>query len=162
MTGRHARAPARSKGPRARAGFTLIEILVAMMIFLVGMTGVLALMSTALSLHRDGLVAGRTTRELDALPARLQAELSAGVHQDADDAGRLVDVDLGRLDEGTVYSVQWVLQPDGEGVLALVSVAGHENDLRRARPIPYLLTLAPRDEDAVDAWRARRTRMERP
>ena len=147
---------------RARAGFTLIEILVAMMIFLAGMTGVLALMSTALSLHRDGLVAGRTTRELDGLAVRLAAELSAGVHLDPEDEGRLMDVAAARLDDGTVYAVSWVLQPDGEGVLALVSVAGHENDLARARPIPYLLTLAPRDEDAVATWRTRRTTMERP
>ncbi len=141
-------------GSERTSGFTLIEILAAMMIFLAGITGVLALMSTALAMHRDGLNAGGITRHMEEIADRVQGELSAGKHYDDVD-GRMLDIPLGSLPNGTVYAVRFVLRADGEGVLALISVARHEKNLSRAGPTPYLLTLAPRVEDAVARYRAR-------
>ena len=143
-------------------GFTLIEILLATLIFLAGVSGVYALLSTGLSMQQDGLELGRLERRLDQLVHHIELELSAGLHFDADSGG-WVPVEAARLPDGTWYSVDFVGEEDdsGEGtLLATIRVAGTEAGLRVARPVGHALTPGQTQAGAIRAWRARRAAAE--
>ncbi len=142
---------------RSPSGFTLIEVLMAMTIFLIGMTGLLALMSSALVMHRAGLAAGTSGHHVDGIAERLAVEVSAGDHWD-DDAGDWIDVSSRRFDDGTYYSVSFEARPDGETVLVRVTAASDEAGLAGARPVPFLLTATPDPRESVAQWRARAVR----
>jgi prepilin-type N-terminal cleavage/methylation domain-containing protein len=139
--------------PEAK-GFTLIEILVAMTIFLAGMTGILALLSTALALHRDGLVAAQVSRQLDAVAITVQEQLAAGDHW-SDDEQHMVDVAEARLPDGTTYAVHFVTRDDGLSVIAWISAADQPGRLPRATPVPYLMSTEPDAARAVERYRTR-------
>jgi prepilin-type N-terminal cleavage/methylation domain-containing protein len=139
--------------PGAQKGFTLVEILVAMTIFLAGMTGILALLSTALALHRDGLVAAQVARQLDAVAVRVEAQLAAGDHWN-DDEERMVDVELANLPDGTTYAVRFVSRGDGSTVVAWISAADQPARLARATPVPYLMSTEPDAARSVERYRA--------
>lgn len=125
---------------RSQAGFSLVEILVAMMIFLVGIGGILALLGTGLSLHRDGLSLAAGVREIDEVARRLSADVESGVLWDAAE-GVWLDVEPTRLPSGTWYDA--ALEPEvgneREGsVLCWVRVAASARDLETTRPIPIV------------------------
>lgn len=141
---------------RRAAGFTLIEILVALFIFLAGVGGILALMTTGLALHRDGLHLGRAARGLDDVAALLARELAAGRHVDG--AGDLLDVEPRRLDDGTWMSARLRPGRGEEPPLAEVRLAGSQAGLAAARPVRLVLpeSLPPALE--LERLRAARTR----
>lgn len=125
-------------GPaRGAAGFTLIEILVALFIFLAGVSGILALMTTGLALHRDGLQLGRAARELDDVAALLARELAAGRHVDG--AGDLVDVPPRRLADGSWIAARLRPGRGEEPPLAELRLAGSEAGLAAARVVRLVL-----------------------
>jgi len=146
--------------PRARrtAGFTLIEILVALFIFLAGVSGILALMTTGLALHRDGLQLGRATRQLDDVAATLARELAAGRHVDG--AGDLVDLEPRRLADGTWLSARLRPARGEEPPVAEVRLAGSAGGLAGARPV--LLVLPEGLPPALELERLRAARQRAP
>ncbi len=115
-------------------GFTLIEVLVAMLVFVTGMAGLLALLVTALALHRDGLNLARATRDLDQIRAVVAAEVAAGQHFDAQ-RGAWLDVASARLPDGSFYAVRF-LAGDGEQPLrAELRMGASERDLKTAEAV---------------------------
>lgn len=144
-------------GRAPRDGFTLIEILMAMMVFLAGITGLFALMSTALAMHRDGLTAGQAVRRVDRVADELARQLAQGRHWNEADQ-RWIDVEPEALPDGGVYSVDWRARADGETVLALISIAADRKGLAAARPVPVLLPTGPGAAQASERWRQRARR----
>ncbi|MHC5212255.1 MAG: type IV pilus modification PilV family protein [Planctomycetota bacterium] len=141
---------------RGARGFTLIEILVAMMIFLTGMTGLLALMTTGLALHRDGLVLSRATADLDGIAARIEREVAAGRHYDAEREA-FVDVEAESLEGGTWYAVHFRTPGVDEPQVVEIRVAGSVKGLATARPVPRALGANP-SAAAIDRFRRRERR----
>jgi prepilin-type N-terminal cleavage/methylation domain-containing protein len=137
-------------------GFTLIEILVAMMIFLTGRTGLLALMTTGLALHRDGLVLSRATADLDLITARIEREVAAGGHYDAAREA-WVDVEAQALPDGTWYAVRFRTPGVDEPQVVDIRVAGSAKGLLAARPVPRALGGGP-SAATIARFRARARR----
>ena len=149
-------SPRRRADPR-QGGFTLIEILLAMLVFMAGVAGIYGLLSTALGMQRQGLEASRVTRRLEQVVFRLERELGQGLHVDtAED--RWLDVEAGSLDDGTWFRVRFPTDAPSEAegrVLVALSAAASRAGLDRARPVPYLLTPGPTTQEAVRAARER-------
>jgi prepilin-type N-terminal cleavage/methylation domain-containing protein len=145
------RPGATGEGSSASAGFTLIEILVAMLVFLTGVAGLYALLSTGLSMQQDGLQIARSGRRMEAVVQRLQQDLSAG---------RLrADVVAAPLADGSWYRATFLPVP-GDGTASLVPleirVAASRKALDDALPVTRLLSNGPTMAQAVRAWRAKR------
>lgn len=128
---------------RAARGFTLIEILVALLIFVTGVSGVYALISTGLAMQRDGLQLSAANGRLDAVVRRLELELGEGRHVDPA-SGILQDVSDGRLPDGTLYRVQFLGSSNADGglILARLAVATGPAALARAPALEVVLTPA--------------------
>lgn len=65
-----------------RAGFTLVELLVAFSIMLVGMTGIIAMLSAGLSLERQSTLVVEANLTLDELLPLVKRELALQVSED--------------------------------------------------------------------------------
>ncbi len=140
-------------------GFTLIEVLVAMLVFVTGVAGLLALIVTALALHRDGLNLARATRDFDALRATIVAEVAAGGHFDAD-RHAFVDVAVAALPDGTTYAVHFIPGDGVEPDRAELRFGANEAELRTARPVVFALPTGPPLASTVARWRERQARPE--
>jgi len=150
------RRPGKS-GARGQRGFTLIEILVALFIFLTGVTGILALMTTALALHRDGLHVARATRQLDDVIARLQRQVSDGGHRQPGGED-WQDVAAEKLPDGTWCSVHFVPPAGVEPLVAEIRLAGSQAGLPATRPVRAVLSEGHQPEKEVQRLREARTR----
>ncbi|HTE05601.1 MAG TPA: prepilin-type N-terminal cleavage/methylation domain-containing protein [Planctomycetota bacterium] len=154
----HPATPGRPPAGSARSrGFTLIEVLVAMLIFVTGAAGLLALLVTALALHRDGLNLARAARDLDELRSTLVAEVAAGGHFDAQ-RGQWVDVASAELPDGTRYAVRFV---PGDGVQpnrAELRLGASDAELAAAAPVILVLPEGPPLALEVARWRERASR----
>ena len=142
----HGRTPA----PRQQ-GFTLIEILVAMLVFLTGVAGIYALLSTGLSMQQDGLEMSRAGRHVEEVVQLLQAQL--------EDGGLRADVQAATLADGTFYRMTYLAGQGGKSAsarLVEIRVAGTQKGLDQAAAFPYVLGAGPSMAEAVRAWRARR------
>lgn len=129
---------ARLRHRAAAAGFTLIEILMALMVFLSGVVGLYALLTTGLALQGDGVELARATGRLDAVVYRLTQELAAGEHRGEDGWLDVQD----SLADGTLYAVE--LRDAGEGpesglVIARVRVASGPRQLVSAPVVEYVV-----------------------
>jgi prepilin-type N-terminal cleavage/methylation domain-containing protein len=140
---------------RATRGFTLIEILVALMVFLTGVTGLLALMTSALAMHRDGITLARATGDLDGIVARVRREVALGRHHDEVN-DTWTDVVAEEMPDGTVYSVRFVPGDASGLLLAELRVAGSARNLPRAPVIRIVLPTDPLRAEAVSRYRSRR------
>ncbi|MED5329686.1 MAG: prepilin-type N-terminal cleavage/methylation domain-containing protein [Planctomycetota bacterium] len=141
-------------------GFTLIEILVALMVFMAGMAGVLALFSTGLKLHRDGQDVSYVTRHFDEVARTLEEDLAAGKHWNADKGG-WDDVSATTLLDGTSYSAVLVGEQGNErhgSVLALIRMAPRPGGLLTSRPVPFVLDPTKGLGDAISDYRRRISR----
>jgi prepilin-type N-terminal cleavage/methylation domain-containing protein len=121
-------------GHRRQRGFTLIEILVAMMIFLAGVSGMLALLTTGLALHGQGLALSRAAAHLDEAGAELQRQVAAGERWDAERQG-WIDVEAAQLPDGTWYSAVFLPPGPEEPLFAELRVAGSRKGLAGATPV---------------------------
>lgn len=119
---------------RGTTGFTLIEILVAMMIFLAGVSGLLALLTTGLALHGQGLALSKATAHLDAVGAELQRQLAAGERWD-NERQAWTDVEAAQLLDGTWYSVVFLPPGVDEPLVAELRVATSRKALAAATPV---------------------------
>jgi prepilin-type N-terminal cleavage/methylation domain-containing protein len=158
MTRRPAAADA-PLAPQRPRGFTLIEVLVAMMIFVTGAAGLLALLVTALALHRDGLNLTRATRDLDELRSTLVAEVAAGGHYDKD-GGKWVDITSAALPDGTRYAVHFLAGSGVEPNRAELRVGASDAELAGAVPVILVLPEGPSIAADVARWRLRAARPE--
>ena len=148
----------RRRRTRHHAGFTLIEIMIAMFIFMAGVAGIYGLLSTALGLQRGGLETGRLSRRLDAVVFQLEQDLSDGVHWDAATEA-WVDVEFGQLPDGTVFSAHFVPEQGNERLgtlLVELRLAGGRAALARASPVSYMLTPGPTPAAAARAFQSTR------
>lgn len=155
-----ARRASPSRPSRDQRGFTLIEILLAMMVFLAGVTGIYALLSTALGMQREGLDLARATRGVEGLVHQLELELSHGQHFDPT-LGSFTDIPVAQADDGTFYAVEFIPETDNEAegtLLVRLRMARRERDLGTARPVSYVLTPGAEFADAVRAAQAASTR----
>lgn len=153
------RSPCR---PRAAvpAGFTLIEVLLAMLIFIAGVSGVYGLLSTALGLQRSGLETAVATRALEGIVWQLEQELSQGLHWD-DGLGLWRDIEAAPFAEGLFYSCRFSPEIGNERLgtlLASITVARSEAGLAGAEAVSYLLTPGPTAAAAVRGIRRRNSR----
>lgn len=139
MTSKTPRTPAAA---RASAGFTLVEVLVAMFIFLAGAAGIYGLLSTALGMQREGLSGSRQGRRLDAVVLQLEQDLSRGMHWDAE-RSVWIDIPVGRLSDGTLFSARFVPETGNEAagtLLVELRLAASQAALPRARPVSWVLS----------------------
>lgn len=127
---------------RGPAGFTLVEVLVAMFVFLTGVTGILALMTTALALHREGLQVARASRQLDDVLASVQREVSATGTEAVEGAER-ADFPARRLQDGTWMAVHFLPPRGDEPLVAEIRLAGSQAALAAARPVRAVLSTGP-------------------
>lgn len=142
-------------------GFTLIEVLVALFVFLTAVTGILALMTTALAMHRDGLQLARATRQLEDVVGQVRRELSAGQHRGAE--GQRLPIAPWKLPDGTWCSVSWEPVRGEEPPVAAVRVAGSQAGLKTARAVRFVLPDGPLPAQAAERLRTARTRsLEKP
>jgi prepilin-type N-terminal cleavage/methylation domain-containing protein len=135
----------------SQAGFTLIEILVAMLVFLSGVAGIYALLSTGLSMQQDGLAMSRAGRRLEAVVHVLSQELAEGALTG--------DVPAAQLADGTWFRMTDLSEAasGSQGArLVEIRVAGTERGLDHSPPFTYLLGPGPSMTQAVETWRSRR------
>ncbi|MGQ0554237.1 MAG: type IV pilus modification PilV family protein [Planctomycetota bacterium] len=151
---------------RRERGFTLIEILVALTIFVTAIGGILALMTTALAMHRDGLAAARVSSALEGVVGQLALEVAAGEHRAESRLGaegRLGaesspgtessqaswrDIPPTKNPDGLWYQVQFRVPAEG-GLLAEVKLAESQKALARAQAVTVPLSHALLSRSAV-------------
>ena len=122
---------------RTRAGqrgFTLIEILVALMVFLAGVSGLPALLTTGLALHGQGLALSRATAHLDEVGAELQRQVAAGERWDAERQA-WTDVEAAQLPDGTWFAATFLPAGADEPLIAELRVAASRKGLTGATPV---------------------------
>lgn len=148
--------PARTAAQR---GFTLIEILVALMVFLAGVSGLLALLTTGMALHGQGLALSRAAAHLEEVGAEVQRQVAAGERWDAE-RQTYTDVEAAQLPDGTWYSAIFLpAQPD-EPLFAELRVAISRKGLAAATPVRRAFDPAVVDAESVRRFleQARRER----
>jgi len=134
----------------AQRGFTLIEILVALMVFLAGVTGLLALLTTGMALHGQGLALSRATSHLEEVGAELQRQVAAGERWDAE-RQLYTDVEAAQLPDGTWYTAVFLEPQPDEPLVVELRVASSRKGLATATPVRRAL-----DPAQVDATSVRR------
>ena len=135
---------------RGQRGFTLIEILVALMVFLAGVSGLLALLVTGMALHGQGLGLARATAHLDEAGAELQRQVAAGERWDAERQA-WTDIEAAQLPDGTWFAATFLPAQADEPLFAELRVAASRKGLAGATPVRRAL-----DPTAVDWSRVRR------
>jgi hypothetical protein len=145
---------------RRTSGFTLIEVLLSMLIFMAGVTGIYSLFSTALGMQRAGTETADLTRRLDELVWQLEQELGQGLHWD-EDRGAWRDVESAAFGEGLFYSCRFSPEIGNEHagtLVATIALARSEAGLAGAEAVSYVLTPGPTPAAAVRAVRQRKRR----
>ncbi len=145
---------------RQQRGFTLIEILVALTIFVTAIGGILALMTTALAMHRDGLAAARVSSALEGVVGQLALAVAAGEHRAESRLGAESspgaepaqaswrDIPPTRNPDGLWYQVHFRVPAEG-GLLAEVTLAESQKALARAHAVTVPLGHALLSRSAV-------------
>lgn len=145
-------APIHARADRRRSGFTLLEVMAAMVIFLVGIVGVLALFASGLAIHRTATQRAVVAAASEDVRARIEALL----------ADLPANVDLPKVErvpvEGHVgYYYSAVLTPDPDrgiegGVLAQVRVFTLEAGAERGEA--FTVFTRPKADAAAEIRRA--------
>lgn len=145
---------------RGAAGFTLIEILLAMLLFMAGVAGIYSLLSTGLGMQRSAMETARGTRSLEQIVWQLEQELSQGLHWD-EGLGAWRDIEAAPFGEALFYSCRFAPEIGNERLgtlVASIAVAASEAGLASAEPVSYLLTPGPTAAAAVQEVRQRKNR----
>jgi prepilin-type N-terminal cleavage/methylation domain-containing protein len=134
---------ARAANARRQGGFTLIEVMAALVIFLSGVVGVIALFASGLALHRDATRKAHVALVADEVRGIVEARLAPLTIEDGADLPVLTDVPVeGR--PGYFYSVEMAVDPElgaRGGILAAVFV--YARDLGRARGADFSVFVRP-------------------
>jgi prepilin-type N-terminal cleavage/methylation domain-containing protein len=142
------------------SGFTLVEVLLAMLIFMAGVAGIYSLLSTALGMQRAGSDTADLTRRLDELVWQLERDLGQGLHWDEAEA-RWKDVESAAFGDGFLYSCRFSPEIGNERagtLVATIAMARTEAGLAGAEPVSYVLTPGLTAADAVRSIRRRKNR----
>ncbi len=153
---------ARSK---SQQGFTLVEILLAMLVFLTGVAGLYALLGTGLSMQKDSLelslLAGRRTAVRQLLEQQVQQRFLAdprALARNGEQEAKLEDLLEAQLPDGSFYRVNFVagsVDPEATLLKAEVRISGTRVGLERALPWTLFLDKGPNMASAIAVWRAR-------
>ena len=151
-----------ASGPHGRraAGFTLVEILLAMLIFMAGVTGIYSLLSTGLGMQRAGMETALGTRSLGQIVWQLEQELGQGLHWD-EGLGSWRDIEAAPFGERLFYSCRFAAEIGNERMgtlVASIAVAASEAGLAAAEAVSYLLTPGLTAAAAVHKVRQRKSR----
>ena len=141
---------------RGAQGFTLVEILLALMILVSGVAGIYGLLGTALGMQRRGLDRGHLVRRTEAVVHQLEQDIAAGLHYDRS-AERWLSVVAGELSDGTLYRVELVPEQGREAdgtLLARIQLGRRARDLPSAPVVSYVLSPGSALGPAVRAWDA--------
>jgi prepilin-type N-terminal cleavage/methylation domain-containing protein len=136
----------------AEAGFTLIEVLVAFSILLVGITGIITAFSAGLALEREGSMTFDAHHLLEELGPTVKSDLMVRTQ-----AGESGDLRLTRRPvpgyPGLEYEVQAMPMPDdvlGHGYLVKIDIIAQRPGGERRTSLDYVpMILAPSTEDLV-------------
>lgn len=106
---------------RDAAGFTLLEVMAALSVFLIGVTSVLALLSTGTRLHQDSQATALAADAAEEVLLLAQRELAAAAAPAAD--GTLPEVAVPQPVPGQPgLSYRWSVRAAPEGGLYLLAV----------------------------------------
>ena len=129
--------------PRAQRGFTLIEVMAALVIFMTGIVGVLAMFTSGLALHRDAERRAVIANSSDGVRAAVEGWLAETILQGKNGA----QVDLPKIEgvpvpeyDGYFYSAELSVDPElgpAGGVLARVFVFA--KDIGKLRGMEFTL-----------------------
>jgi len=135
----------RRRIPSRRAGFTIIEVILALGIMMIGMSVILTLMTFGAGMSRDASLRADSASTARAIVADLEESFFP---IDADDVvGAPVDIVDRALPgyPGLVYSARATLNPTRQGDLALAATPGAQLD---RGPLEYRV-------DISVSWKAR-------
>lgn len=132
------------------SGFTIIELIIAFTILLVGMTGIITMFSAGLSLDREGTLRADTARILDELQPLVHKRLYQQLQEGGDGGLSLVREPVPDFPQLT-YDVHCVPMPNdeqGRGFLVtitLYSPAEPEEKTFSYGPLPMMLEPNPEE-----------------
>jgi prepilin-type N-terminal cleavage/methylation domain-containing protein len=137
---------------RAARGFSLIEVMAALVIFMFGALGVLALFVGGLSLHRDAQRKAMIAIASDEVRAAVETRLAKTIEQGQ-------DADLTPIDgvpvaghPGYFYSADLAVDPvtgAGDGILARVFVYALDVGKQRGAEFTVFVRNGARPEDQI-------------
>lgn len=104
-------APRTRASSRARAGFTIVEVIVAMFILLIGMTSILGLLSFGASLSRTAHLRTNASAAIEAVMSDLQETFFPIVNGEAGEPKKIERRELHGVPD-VVYSATPVQNPD--------------------------------------------------
>ncbi len=140
------------KSTRPRRGFTIIELIIAFTILLVGMTGIITMFSAGLTLDREGTLRADTARILDELQPTVHRRLFEQLQQGGDGGlslTREVVPGFPHLD----YDAQCLSMPNdeqGRGYLVTITLySPGEPDEKTFSYGPLPMILEPDPEEMV-------------
>lgn len=143
----------RRESMRLEAGFTLVEVLVALMVLLTGMVGVFALFAAALELQKEATERLDVAMNLSAVMSQVQSDLSERMEgKDAKGAESLNGETFPVPgNEGYRYRVTLEPIPDdpsGRGFLCKVVILARHRGEERAYDMGYRPIVPEPDNDA--------------
>lgn len=127
---------------RARAGFTVLEIVLAMSILLIGMASILGLLSFGAAMSRTAELRSETSQAVEAVVADLQASLFPIVEQDGLEVA------------GEPRTIEDQPVPGHPGLVYSATPRGHEPARSPGAPLEYRV-------DVEIAWSTAGTRRSR-
>lgn len=142
----------RRRSHDSSSGFTLIEVLLAFSILVVGMTGILALFTTALGLQAEAAQRHDVARQLGAVLGQIETDLAYRI-EGKGDAG---------LSEGVLFPVPGEPRyryrvttrpipddPDGRGLFARVQIVSLRRGEEQVYDMGYLTVVPRADNDQL-------------
>lgn len=139
-------------GSRNEAGFSLVEVLIALGVLLVGMTGVLALFTTALGLQARAVERQEIARESDRIVLAIQDDLTERL-TGGGEAVRITGVEFPVPGQPRMrYIADIEPMPDdagGRGVFAAVRLLVRERGRDREYDLGALAIIPRPDTDAL-------------
>lgn len=138
--------------PRSEAGFTLLEVMAALTIFLFGIVGVLALFTTGLGLHRDAQRKAMIAIASDEVRAAVETRLGKAIELGADaDLSPIEPIPVA-AHPGFFYSADLSVDPElgaAGGVLARVFVFALDVGKERGSEFTIFVRSGARPENQI-------------
>jgi prepilin-type N-terminal cleavage/methylation domain-containing protein len=143
-----------TRGSRARGGFSLIEILVAMGLLVVGMSGILALFSASLALQKQAAERLDVGLSLSAIQAEVEQDLARRLAADSKVSPLKLSGAEFPVPGDRVYKYRVTLQAlpgdaSGRGYLCRVVVVARERGQENLYDLGYIPVVPRPDNDAL-------------